>query len=95
MNYNLNTIPDEGKKKSLFSTLRSLVIYMIEERSTLWRAFFAMVITALLNLVGPYLIGYTIDRYVQTKQYHGVFIFSGILLASYVIALFAGYIRRN
>jgi ATP-binding cassette, subfamily B, bacterial len=96
MNYNLNTISEEGeRKKSLFSTLKTLVIYMVDERATLWRAFIAMMITAVLNLIGPYLMGYTIDKYIQNRQYHGLFIFSGVLLVSYIIALVAGYVQTK
>ena len=96
MNYNLNITEDsEEKKKSLLSTLRSLIVYMVNERGTLITAFLAMVVTAILNLIGPVLIGYTVDHYIQEKDYHGVFIFSGILLASYIIALAAGYIQTK
>jgi ATP-binding cassette subfamily B protein len=48
-----------------------------------------------LNLLGPIIIGYTVDNYVQTKQFHGVLVFSGILLVMYIIALFAGYIQTK
>ncbi len=96
MNYNLNTPPEEGeKKKSLIATLRSLIVYMVGERITLIYAFIAMVITAVLNLIGPLLIGFTIDHYIQTRKFHGVLLFSAILLVSYIIALVAGYIQTK
>ena len=97
MNYNLNTITDNNnkKKKSTFTNLRNLVNHMVEEKKTLLTAFIAMLITAALNLLGPVLIGHTVDAYVQTKQYHGVLIFSGILLIMYVVALVAGYIQTK
>lgn len=97
MNYNLNTITDNNnkKKKSTFTNLRNLVNHMVEEKKTLLIAFIAMLITAALNLLGPVLIGHTVDAYVQTKQYHGVLIFSGILLIMYVVALVAGYIQTK
>ncbi|MFC0875346.1 ABC transporter ATP-binding protein [Saccharicrinis sp. FJH2] len=97
MNYNLNTLAEEKnkKKKFRFASLKSLVGHMVEEKRTLLIAFIAMFITAALSLTGPMLIGYTIDHYVQTKQFHGVLIFSGILLVMYVIALFSGYLRTK
>ncbi|MFB6341611.1 ABC transporter ATP-binding protein [Saccharicrinis sp. FJH62] len=97
MNYNLNTFTEEKnkKKKFRFASLKSLVGHMVEEKRTLLIAFIAMFITAALSLTGPMLIGYTIDHYVQTKQFHGVLIFSGILLVMYVIALFSGYLRTK
>lgn len=96
MNYNLNISAEtQAKKKSTFGSLKTLVSNLVEEKKTLLTAFFAMFITAILNLMGPILIGHTIDAYVQTKQYHGVLVYSGILLAMYIISLGAGYIQTK
>ncbi len=96
MNYNLNTITeDTGKKKSTFKSLKALVFHMVEQKKVLLTAFIAMSITALLSLLGPIIIGHTIDNYVQTKQYHGLLIFSGLLLVMYLISLVAGYIQTK
>ena len=96
MNYNLNIEPEEKKQKKLgFKSVKSLVAHMVEEKNVLLTAFIAMVVTALLNLIGPIIIGRTVDNYIQTKQYHGVFVNSGILLAMYVVALGAGYIQTK
>jgi ATP-binding cassette subfamily B protein len=95
-NYDLNTIPDqEGKKRSTWSSLKSLVAHMVEEKKLLLIAFIAMTIAAILSLLGPVIIGYTVDNYIQTKQFHGVLVFSGILLGMYIISLFAGYIQTK
>ncbi len=95
MNYNLNIEEEEKKEKKKkrlgFKTLNNLVGHMVEEKRILLIAFIAMVITAVLNLAGPILIGYAVDNYIQLKEYRGLLIFSGILLATYIIALFAGY----
>jgi ATP-binding cassette subfamily B protein len=96
MNYNLNTDIKEHKKKRLgLKALKSLVAHMVEEKKVLTTAFIAMIITAILNLVGPILIGYAVDNYIQTRQYHGLMVFSIILLVTYIIALFAGYIQTK
>jgi ATP-binding cassette, subfamily B, bacterial len=97
MNYNLNTLTgtDNKKKKSTFTNLKNLVNHMVEEKKTLLIAFLAMFVTAILNLLGPVLIGHTVDAYVQTKQFHGVLVFSGILLIMYIVALVAGYIQTK
>jgi len=95
-NYNLNAlIEPEGKKKSTWESLKSLVAHMVEEKKLLLIAFLSMTIAAILSLLGPVIIGYTIDKYIQTKQYHGVIVFSGILLGMYIISLFAGYIQSK
>jgi ATP-binding cassette subfamily B protein len=95
-NYNLNAlIEPEGKKKSTWESLKSLVAHGVEEKKLLLIAFLAMTIAAILSLLGPVIIGYTIDKYIQTKQFHGVLVFSGILLGMYIVSLFAGYIQSK
>ena len=86
-----------GKKKgkSTVGSLKTLISHMVEEKKTLIAAFTAMLITAVLSLAGPIIIGHTIDTYVRTKQYHGVLVFSGILLVMYIISLGAGYIQTK
>ena len=94
MSYNLNLEEKKTKKKKLgFKSLNSLVAHMVEEKKVLLIAFLAMIITAALNLTGPILIGYTVDKYIQTSQFHGVLVFSGILLAMYITAAVAGYLQ--
>ncbi len=95
MNYNLNIKEETGKKKSTFRSLKTLVAYMVDEKKVLLKAFAAMLIAAILALLGPVLIGHTIDTYVQTGQYHGVLVFSGILLVMYSVLLVAGYIQTK
>ena len=96
MNYNLNTSSEsKQKKKTTFSSMKELVSHMVEEKKTLLTAFAAMFITAILNLLGPIVIGHTIDNYIQTNQFHGVLVFSGILLVMFIVALGAGYVQTK
>ena len=96
MSYNLNADEEISKKKRLgFKSLKSLVAHMVEEKKILIIAFIAMVITAVLNLAGPIMIGHTVDNYIQTSQFHGVLVFSGILLVMYIVALGAGYLQTK
>lgn len=96
MKYNLNEISDsDDKKRSTYGSLRTLIGHMVAEKKMLFAAFIAMLITAALNLAGPIIIGYTVDHYIQTKQFHGVLVFSGILLSMYIISLGAGYIQTK
>jgi ATP-binding cassette subfamily B protein len=96
MNYNLNQSPDQaGRKNSTFAPLRKLFAFMENERKIIFLALGAMLINAALNLLGPILIGHTIDTYIQTKQYHGVLVFSGILLGMYILALATSYLQTK
>jgi len=94
MNYDLNYASgDAEQKKSNLVSLRKLITLIGEERMNLVKSFVAIFLNAGLSLLGPWLIGYTIDTYIQTKQYHGVLVFSAILLGLYVLAFFVTICR--
>ena len=94
MNYNLNQAQEKTEKKtSNLTSLRKLVALIGEERRNLIIAFGAILLNAVLSLLGPYLIGHTIDTYIQTRQYHGVLVFAGILLLLYLVAYIINYIQ--
>ena len=62
MNYNLNQPSDKAEQKtSNLVSLRKLMTLIGEERRNLTIAFAAIFLNAGLSLLGPYLIGYTID----------------------------------
>ena len=94
MNYNLNQSQGEKEKKtSNLASLRKLIALIGEERRNLIIAFAAILLNAVLSLLGPYLIGHTIDTYIQTRQYHGVLVFATILLILYLVAYVVNYIQ--
>ena len=96
MNYNLNQSSDKTEQKaSNLASLRKLIALIGEERRNLIVAFGAIFLNAGLSLLGPYLIGYTIDTYIQAKQFHGVLVFAGILLALYIVAFIVNYIQMR
>lgn len=95
MNYNLNQSTEKEQKVSTLAAIRKLLAFMTGERKIIAIAFAAMFINAWLNLLGPWLIGHTIDTYVQTGQYRGLFLFSGILLGMYIIALVTNYLQTQ
>ncbi len=96
MNYNLdNIIGDRSKKKKTYNSLKTLISYMVDEKKTLLVAFIAMIVAAFLTLSGPFIIGHTIDTYIQNKAYHGVLISCGVLLIMYVFNLGAGYLQTK
>jgi ATP-binding cassette subfamily B protein len=96
MNYNLNQSTDKTEQKaSNLASLRKLIALIGEERRNLIVAFGAIFLNAGLSLLGPYLIGYTIDTYIQAKQFQGVLLFSGILLALYSVAFVVNYAQMR
>jgi ATP-binding cassette subfamily B protein len=96
MNYDLNQAAEQtGKKLSGLASLRKLISIIRGEGRNVAVAFSAIFLNAGLNLLGPYLVGYTIDTYVQTRHYHGVLVFSAILLVLYMIAFIVNYAQMR
>lgn len=95
MNYNLNALSDTKQKVSTYAALKSLLQLISHEKKNLLVALLAILLNSTLNLLGPLLIGYAIDKYVQHKQYHGLLVFSGILLSMYLVGLFASYFQTK
>jgi ATP-binding cassette subfamily B protein len=91
MDYNLNI----EHKSSTTSAFKKMLQFMKEEKRNLFIAFFVMLFNAGITMVTPYLIGYTIDNYIQTKQYHGLMIMSAILLGLYIIWAGTEYLQTK
>src|ERR1017187_5831982 len=91
MNYNLNDIAGQQQKSSTLSSLQKLLQLIKEERKNLLLALFAILSNSGLNLLGPLIIGYTIDTYIVHKNYTGVLTYSGLLLFMYMLAFIASY----
>jgi ATP-binding cassette subfamily B protein len=95
MNYNLNKLSERAEKTSNLSALKKLLQLIAHERPTLILATLIILANSTLNLLGPLIVGHTIDKYVQTKQYHGVLVNSGILLSMYLVALATSYFQTK
>jgi ATP-binding cassette subfamily B protein len=95
MKYNLNQREEQAEKQSTFTAIKNLIKLIADEKKNMLFALVAILCNSALNLSGPFLIGYTIDHYVVTKQYHGVWVFSGILLAIYLMVLVTSYLQTK
>jgi ATP-binding cassette subfamily B protein len=96
MNYNLNiAAPNRKKKIRTFTALKKLLLILAEEKKILIVSLVIIFINASLSLMAPVLIGHTIDTYVQTRQYHGVLLFSGILFGIYLVTLVTNYLQTQ
>jgi len=95
MNYNLNKLSEKQEKTSTYAALKKLLQLIEHERKNLLLALTAILINSTINLLGPFMIGYAIDKYVQHKLYNGVLIFSGILLVMYVCGLVSSYLQTK
>lgn len=95
MNYNLNQLSTGQEKQSTYKALKSLLKLISSEHKNLWLALIAILVNSGLLLLGPLLVGHTVDTYIRTKQFHGVLIFGGILLVMYMIAMVTGYTQTR
>ncbi|MFD2288148.1 ATP-binding cassette domain-containing protein [Pedobacter petrophilus] len=95
MNYNLNQLTEGQEKQSTYQALKRLLKFISSERKNLIFALITILINAGLLLLGPLLVGHTIDKYIRTKQFHGVLVFGGILLLMYMFAMITGYIQTK
>jgi ATP-binding cassette, subfamily B, bacterial len=84
-------VPPVPQGEGGLGALKSLFPLLATEKKDLIIAGIAILSNAATSLVAPLLIGYTIDHYIQTKDFHGVLVFSGILLGVYLLNLAAGY----
>ena len=96
MNYDLSqaTGPKE-EKNATYKALRKLLALIDDERQRLTLAFVAILVNSSLTLVGPMLIGRTIDKYIQTKQFDGVLRNAGTLLVIYAVAFGTSYLQTR
>jgi ATP-binding cassette subfamily B protein len=96
MNYNLNKIAAAPQQKNTTGrALRKLLSFLGPERRRLINAFCTIMISSGINLTIPFLIGHTIDKYVQTKQYDGILLYSGILFVMFLISLTTSYVQTR
>ncbi len=91
MDYNLNI----EHKTSTTAAFKKMLQFMEEEKRELIFAFIVMVLNSGISLFTPYLIGYTIDHYIQTKLSQGLLLFSGILLLLYIVSAATEYLQTK
>jgi ATP-binding cassette subfamily B protein len=95
MNYNLSKLSEQQQKTSTYTALKKLLRLIATERSNLLLALVIILTNSGITLLAPYLIGRTIDTYIQHKDYHGVLIHSGMLLILYLISLCTTYFQSK
>ncbi|HEY5369613.1 MAG TPA: ABC transporter ATP-binding protein [Hanamia sp.] len=91
MDYNLNI----EHKTSTKAALKKMLIFMKEEKKNLIIAFVVMALNSGISMLTPYLIGFTIDHYIQTKIYRGLLLFTGILLGLFIISAVTDYLQTK
>lgn len=92
MNYTLNKDKDPKEVEAgLLDTAKKLTPLLEEEKKQLIIALIIIILNSALNLAAPIIIGYTIDKYIQNKDFNGVLFSASILLVIYILNLITGY----
>lgn len=103
MNYDLNQLAGAQQKTSIYSGLKKLLQLIAHERRNLLLALCAILVNSGLNLLGPYIIGHTLDNYVvkadeyitSAERYQGVLANCALLLGMYLITLVSSYLQTR
>ncbi|HEX2394691.1 MAG TPA: ABC transporter ATP-binding protein [Bacteroidales bacterium] len=91
---NLKSSPEEKHDRPI-AALRKFLKILADEKKSLGYSLFIILVHSSLTLVAPLLIGYTIDNYIQSRQYNGVIMFSGILLGMYIVTMVTSYFQTK
>ena len=95
MSYKLNTSEASASKEPIWTALARLLPLMQGEGRNVLIAFVAILISSATALISPLIIGHTVDSYIATRDYNGVLLWSGILLAVYLVGLFSAYTQTR
>ncbi len=92
-NYTLNKGDKPQPTAAIGTALKRLAPLLTDEKRIVALAFVAMLVTSASSLLGPIIIGRTVDTYIQNGNLTGVLRFAGILLAVYLCGLLASYFQ--
>ncbi len=84
-----------SKPKDTKKTIKQLWIYLRDHRVTLIFIFISVVISSLLNLIGPYLIGKAIDDYIIPGDFIGLMRMVLIMVSIYALVSLFTYIQNR
>jgi ATP-binding cassette subfamily B protein len=80
---------------SILSALKRLAPALADQHRSLVFAFIATIVASITALIGPWLIGRTVDTYIRSGDFAGVLRLSGLLLLAYLAGLVATYVQTQ
>lgn len=94
-NYSLQLEGEKKQEGSTKSAVKKILPMLSKEKFYVTVSLVATLLNSLFNLIGPLLIGYSIDAYLVKGDYQGVLKMSGILLVVYALAFIANYLQMR
>src|SRR5215471_8617567 len=95
-NYRLSTLSkgdNPQQSASIGAALKRMAPLLSDEKRIVALAFVAMLVTSASSLLGPAIIGRTVDTYIRNSDFRGVLISSATLLGIYLCGLLASYFQ--
>jgi ATP-binding cassette, subfamily B, bacterial len=89
----LNKDDNPQQSASIGAALRRMAPLLSDEKRIVALAFVAMLVTSASSLLGPAIIGRTVDTYIRNSDFRGVLISSATLLGIYLCGLLASYFQ--
>ncbi len=93
--YTLSKPAGQAQKPAFLTAVRRFSPVLAGERRRVAVAFTASILNSGSALLGPVIIGRTVDVYVQSRNFTGVLQSAAVLLAVYVCGLAAAYIQTQ
>jgi ATP-binding cassette, subfamily B, bacterial len=75
--------------------LRRQAPVMADQKPSIVIAFIATIVASAASLIGPYLIGRTVDVYIRNRNFQGVLWSAAMLLAAYSAGVVATYVQTQ
>jgi ATP-binding cassette subfamily B protein len=95
MNYKLKTDSEIEERTSIWNAVKKMGALLLFEKKNIAYAIVSIIVNSGMTLLGPLLVGYTINNYVLKGDYHGVIVLSLILLGVYAVAAIGGYTQTR
>jgi ATP-binding cassette subfamily B protein len=93
--YSLSNSSHQTPAISIVTGIKRLLPVMSGEQAIAIQAFVAVAITSISALLGPMIIGRTVDRYIRGGDFSGVLLSAAALFAIYLCGLFSSYFQTQ
>ncbi len=90
-NYTLSKADSPALSAPLGAVLKRLAPLLADDKRIVALAFVAVIVSSTSSLLGPAIIGRTVDTYIRGGNFQGVLISAAILLGIYLCGLLASY----
>lgn len=91
MKYQLSNTKET--KASIWQALARLWELLADEKRVMVIAIAAVILNSVVNLYAPRLIAHTVDTFIIPRNFHGVLVYGGYILALYAFGLITSYVQ--